>query len=82
LSKEQITSAEAIVKGNPTAIKTVRMCTDFLINYVFTNMKCFDAKRQFHDPENYYMEREWRIGNNVEFNLENVARVFFPSSYA
>jgi len=28
------------------------------------------------------MEREWRIGNPVNFQLENVARVFLPGNYA
>jgi hypothetical protein len=82
LPRTQIDAAEAIVTGNVQAIKTVRMCLDFLINYVFTNIKCFDAKRSFHDAENYYMEREWRIGNNVEFTIDDVARVFFPPTYA
>ena len=28
------------------------------------------------------MEREWRVGNNIQFTLNDVSRVFFPSSYA
>jgi hypothetical protein len=82
LSNPQIAAAEAIIKGNAVATKTVKMCADFLINYVFTNMKCFEAKRDLDDASNFYMEREWRIGNNVSFSLDDVARVFFPSSYA
>jgi Putative abortive phage resistance protein AbiGi, antitoxin len=81
LSNGQVASVEAIIKGQQAA-KTVRMSTNFLINYIFTNMKCFDAKRQPHDAENYYMEREWRIGNNVKFSLGDVARVFLPQRYA
>lgn len=45
-------------------------------------MKCFDAKLSFEDEANYYMEREWRIGSNVQFTLGDVARVFFPANYA
>lgn len=82
LSGEQMQSIEAALKGNATAAKTVRMCTDFLMNYIFTFMKCFDANRSFDDPANYYMEREWRVGNNVQFKLEDVARVFFPSKFS
>ena len=41
LSKAQIAVAEATIKGNAVATDTVRMCANFLINYVFTNMKCF-----------------------------------------
>ena len=82
LSKAEIATAQATIKGNAVATDTVRMCANFLINYVFTNMKCFDSKTELHDADNFYMEREWRIGNNVSFSLEDVARVFFPSSYA
>ena len=64
------------------ACQTIRMYIDFALNYVFTFMKCFDAKRSFEDESNYYMEREWRIGGNVQFTLNDVARVFFPASYA
>jgi hypothetical protein len=82
LSAEQVSAVEAALKGNSQSLSTVRMCTDFLLNYVFTFMKCFDAKRSFDDDANYYMEREWRIGSNVQFALADVARVFFPASYA
>jgi hypothetical protein len=58
------------------------MCINFLLNYVFTFMKCFDAKRQFQDPENFYMEREWRLGANLNFDLSDVVRVFLPATYA
>ena len=42
----------------------------------------YAAKRHFDDDANYYMEREWRVGGNISFQLGDVARVFFPSSYA
>lgn len=72
---------EATLNGNTQSLSTVRMCTDFLVNYVFTFMKCFDAKRSFENEANYCMEREWRIGSNVQFALGDVARVFFPASH-
>jgi abortive phage resistance protein AbiGi (putative antitoxin) len=82
LSSAQVASVEAALRGNTQAHQTTRMCADSLLNYVFTFMKCFDAKRSFDDEANYYMEREWRIGNNIQFTLHDVSRVFFPSSYA
>lgn len=82
LSPAQVSSVEAALKDNTQAHQTIRMCIDFALNYVFTFMKCFDAKRSFEDESNYYMEREWRIGNNVQFTLDDVSRVFFPPSYA
>lgn len=82
LSSDQMVAIEAALKGNDQALKTVRMSADFLLNQVFTFMKCFDAKRSFQDEANYYMEREWRIGANLQFTLADVVRVFFPANYA
>ena len=55
---------------------------DFLLNYVLSFVKCFDAKRNILDSSNYYMEREWRVPGNVHFQLDDVLRVFFPKKYA
>ncbi len=82
LSEAQINSAESSLKGNKQAAKSVRMCADFLLNYVFTYIKCFDAKRVHDDEGNYYMEREWRIAGNVQFDLDDVRRVFLPESWS
>jgi hypothetical protein len=82
LSPAQVASVENALKGKTEASQTVRRCTDFLLNWVFTFMKCFDANRSFEDEDNYYMEREWRIGDNVRFTLDDVSRIFFPASYA
>ena len=82
LSPAQIAAVETALIGNPEASRTVRRCTDFLVNWVFTFTKCFDAKRSFEHADNFYMEREWRIGDNVNFALSDVSRVFFPASYA
>lgn len=49
---------------------------------VFSYIKCFDASKSDEDPENYYMEREWRVIGHVFFKLNDVHRVIFPKSYA
>lgn len=82
LSDAQIASAEASLKGNNQATKSVRMCADFLMNYVFTYIKCFNSKLKMEDDANYYMEREWRVAGNIQFSLDDVHRVFLPSTYA
>lgn len=82
ISESETMMLETTLRGNGQAAKTVRMIADFLLNYVFTYFKCFDAKRSMVDEHNYYMEREWRVANNVSFSLSDVSRVFFPQKYA
>jgi hypothetical protein len=81
LSEAQISATESTLRGNEQAAKTIRICGDFLVNYVFSFVKCFDANRSIDDPANYYMEREWRVANHVNFSLDDVSRVFFPAAY-
>jgi hypothetical protein len=82
LSEAQLLSLESTIKRNKQTISTMRKCTDFLVNYVFSYVKGFDAKRPFEDDRHFYMEREWRVANNVTFGLNDVCRVFFPKKYA
>lgn len=48
---------------------------------VFAFMKFFDASKSDDDPENYYMEREWRVLGNLQFSLADVACIMIPGSY-
>jgi hypothetical protein len=48
---------------------------------VFAFMKFFDASKPEDDPENYYMEREWRVLGNLQFSLADVACVMIPGAY-
>ena len=82
LSDAQISALEAALKGNRQAIGSLRTCSDFLLNYVFSFVKSFDSCRPFEDELHYYMEREWRVAGNVKFTLGDVSRVFFPPAYA
>lgn len=54
----------------------------FLDSRVFGYIKPFDASLPEDHPENYYMEREWRVVNHVDFALTDVARVIFPQAFA
>lgn len=49
---------------------------------VFSFVKFFDDAKSDEDPENFYMEREWRIIGNLKFNLGDVRRVLLPETYA
>jgi hypothetical protein len=82
LSDQHVSAMEQALKGNIQASKTISNLRSFLIDYVFSYVKCFDTERSFEDESNYYMEREWRVANNVNFSLDDVSRVYLPSNYA
>ncbi len=82
LSDAQIAAAESALRNSARATKNIGIFRDFLIAEILSFIKCFDSKRTLDDEANYYMEREWRIGNHVNFALSDVSRVFFPASYA
>lgn len=82
LTQEQLVAVESVLRDNDKAAKTLQMFSNFLLNYVFSFTKSFDAHRSIDEEANYYMEREWRIGNHVNFTLEEVAHVFFPAKFA
>ena len=54
----------------------------FLMHQVYVFMKFFDETKGEDDPENYYMEREWRINGNLGFAVTDIARVILPEEYA
>jgi Putative abortive phage resistance protein AbiGi, antitoxin len=82
LSEEQVSAIEQALRENQQAARTIASLRNFLINEVFSFIKCFEATRPFEDEANYYMEREWRIANHVNFRLDDVSRVFLPAPYA
>lgn len=50
----------------------------FLLGYV----KFFDSALSETDPNNYYMEREWRVVGKVRFKPTDVARIIVPEAFA
>lgn len=55
---------------------------DFLDFEVWSYLKFFEYPLHDEDPENYYMEREWRLLGALRFSLDDVRRVILPESYA
>lgn len=55
---------------------------DFLDFEVFSHTKFFRYPNADEDPENYYMEREWRMLGALRFGLDDVRRVILPQRYA
>jgi Putative abortive phage resistance protein AbiGi, antitoxin len=82
LDDEQVSALGNALKNNERASHIVGSLRNFLIDQVFSFIKCFEATRSFEDEANYYMEREWRLGNNLNFTLDDVSRIFVPSTYA
>lgn len=50
--------------------------------YVFAYVKFFDKNLPDDHPDNYYMEREWRIIGRVKFQLGDVSTVILPRDYS
>ncbi len=48
---------------------------------VFSNIKFFDHNLDAGAPDNFYMEREWRIQGNVRFEVGDIETVFLPKEY-
>ncbi len=55
---------------------------DTLEWHLFPFLKFFDETSAEADPDNFYMEREWRRLGNVHFQAADVSRVIVPESYA
>jgi hypothetical protein len=54
----------------------------FLDFEVFSFLKFFEYPTEDEDPQNYYMEREWRLVGDLRFTLADLRRVILPESYA
>jgi hypothetical protein len=54
----------------------------FLAYHVFGFIKVFDDAVAEDNPNNFYMEREWRVLGNMRFEVSDVYRVILPESYA
>ncbi len=63
-------------------LQRVARVRNLLEAYVFAFVKFFDEGKSEGDPDNYYMEREWRVLGNVRFKLDEVSRVIIPRSFA
>jgi abortive phage resistance protein AbiGi (putative antitoxin) len=68
--------------GVPDEHRRLHELLMFLEFRLFSYVKCFDESLGDEDPANFYMEREWRVVGNVQFELNDVRRVLIPSVYA
>jgi len=49
---------------------------------LFGHLKFFNATLPPDHVDNYYTEREWRVGGKVHFKLKDIERVFVPREFA
>lgn len=43
-------------------------------------VKIFDETLADDDPDNYYMEREWRSIRSVDFSIDDIEKIYLPST--
>ena len=71
----------SIAPGERLQIPEETSLGKFLDYIVLSYLKPFDEMKGEGDPENYYMEREWRTLTSVRFVLTDVYRVIIPQEY-
>ena len=42
-------------------------------------VKLYDATLPDDHPDNYYMEREWRCLQNIEFEVNDIKTIYLPN---
>lgn len=55
--------------------------SDWLAGEVFAFVKFFDPTLDPNDPDNFYMEREWRTVRSVQFSGNDIACAFVAPGY-
>jgi hypothetical protein len=60
-------------------VSALRSDLEFL---VFGQLKFFTVGLPEDDPENFYMEREWRIPDGFAFRPDDIARIIVPREFA
>ncbi len=50
--------------------------------YLLSFIKFFDDTKPDDDPDNFYMEREWRVWGYVDFTLDAIRRIIIPETFA
>jgi len=65
--------------GVPADYCRLRDLVLFLQFRVFSHVKFFDES--LDDPENFHMERQWRVVGNVNFELSDIRRLIIPEKF-
>lgn len=59
-----------------------QMLYSLLVGWATQNayIKVFDETLALNDPDNYYMEREWRSIKSIDFKLDDIQKIYLPSA--
>lgn len=76
------TPRERTICASPTTPAEAICATDSIFSKdIVAFIKPFDASLSPDDPNNYYMEREWRKFGNMCFNATDVSRVIVAAGF-
>ncbi len=53
----------------------------YIKEYVLSYCKAFEANRDDDDERHFYMEREWRVLDDVVFEISDIERLILPRSF-
>lgn len=70
-----------VEEENAVFSRDLRRLMAFLELHVISNFKFFDHLLFDDDEDHFYMEREWRVKQNVKFKLGDVARIILPETF-
>jgi hypothetical protein len=82
LTENETDLASAVASSRQRCAATIKNMSEFLTIGMLDFLKCFDAAKAEDDPNNFYMEREWRVPQNIHFTLSDVERVIMPRYFA
>jgi hypothetical protein len=54
----------------------------YMTEYLLSYCKAFEANRDDDDEQHFYMEREWRVLDDVVFAISDIERLIVPKSFS
>lgn len=77
---------ESSLQNLPSArrglVRDLQKLITFLDVSILSHLKFFDHMLYDDDPDNFYMEREWRATQDVTFGLFDIQRIIVPTRFS
>ncbi len=61
--------------------EAIQVFVDAMMRDVLSYIKPFGIDLSFEDPDNYYMEREWRMNLPLNFLIDDLSRIFVAKGF-